>query len=336
MKPVVSVVIVSREKMASLSKTIESLANQSFPKSKFEVIIVDDGSEKEDLSLLAKKFKKNFHSIKVVRQEKLGLAAGRNLGVKSANSEIIAFTDNDCLPEKNWLANLVSKFGKPEIAGVEGKIITDYPRKLFTSAPENIAGGLFTGANTAYKKEIIEKAGYYDEKMGFWREDSEFAFRAMKFGKIVFANDAIVYHPLRKDSMSNSFRYLFFLRNDFFCILRHPEKSFFILANLAKEFFKSLLAISFFAASIYVYLLFDLVYMLAFFFIGMLAWLSIFYFLLISSGKYDSGFSKFSEASNPALFFLISFAKYIAFPIFFFWGFFDAVALIISRGLFCK
>jgi GT2 family glycosyltransferase len=333
MKPIVSVVIVSREKIDSLFKTIEGLANQSLPKSKFEVIIVDDGSEKQDLSLLAKKFKNRFSSIRVIRQDKCGLAAGRNLGVKEAKSKIIAFTDNDCLPEKNWLANLLSKFNDPQVAGVEGKIITDYPKRLFTSAPENIGGGLFTGANTAYKKEIIQKAGYYDEKMAFWREDSEFAFRAMKFGKIVFASDAIVYHPLRKDSMSNSFRYLFFLRNDFFCILRHPKQSFFILANLAKEFFKSLLAILFFATSLYIYLLFGFAQAVAFFLIGLLAGFSIFVFLLTASKKYQL---RFSEVFKLILFFLISFTKYLAFPVFFFFGFFDAISLMFFGGRFYK
>ena len=326
MVPQISVVIVSRDKLAMLSKAVERLAAQSFPKSKFEVIIVDDRSEKDGLSSLTGKFRRDFSSVRVVRQGKLGLSAGRNLGAKSARSGIVAFTDNDCLPEKDWLRNIASKFKDPQVIGVEGKITTDYPRKLFTSAPENLSGGRFTGANTAYRKEIIEKAGYYDEKIGFWREDSEFAFRAMQFGKIAFAEDAVVYHPLRKDPPHSSFRYLFFLRNEWACILRHPSKSFFIFTNLCKELLKSVCAVLFFLSSVSLFLMFGAPTSILFFSAGILGGFALLISTLVLSGKYAAR-EIFSQLPWLSLFFAIALIKYLSFPAFLIFGFFTAVPL---------
>ncbi|HIH09579.1 MAG TPA: glycosyltransferase family 2 protein [Candidatus Diapherotrites archaeon] len=254
-----SVVIVSRGKPELLSRAIDSVINQDFPAKDFEIILVDDGSQKDDLAALVKKKAKTFPAISCVRQGPLGLSAGRNTGAKNARGEIIVFTDNDCIADPQWLKNMVSKFTDGNVAGVEGKIIPAAPgenispRKLFTNAPENLSGGKFTGANTAYRKEIILKAGGYDEVMNFWREDSEFAFRAMEFGKIAFAKGAIIFHPPRPEKKLNALRYLSFLRNEFICFLRHPVnyKKYIGFVHFARDF-----GYSFFVLLAFYYVLF--------------------------------------------------------------------------------
>ena len=79
--------------------------------------------------------------------------------------------------------------------------------------------------------------------MNFWREDSEFAFRAMDFGDIAFAEDAIIYHPLRKYPPLSTFNYLFALHNEWVCLFRHNSKYFnYIGYSIFRNLFKSLLA----------------------------------------------------------------------------------------------
>ena len=73
-----------------------------------------------------------------------GPASARNMGIKRATADLIAFTDSDCLPNQEWLAHLVAGFGADSIAGVGGRIesagtamIGEYIRLLFAKRHEN-------------------------------------------------------------------------------------------------------------------------------------------------------------------------------------------------------
>ncbi|RLG70129.1 MAG: hypothetical protein DRO07_00945, partial [Candidatus Iainarchaeum archaeon] len=101
-----------------------------------------------------------------------------------------------CIANRNWLENILNVFRKSsDVVGVEGKVVTDNPKPLFSSAPENLTGGNFTGCNSAYRKDVLKKIGGYDERFFAIRDDSDIAFRAMSEGRIVFAPNAIVKHP---------------------------------------------------------------------------------------------------------------------------------------------
>lgn len=328
----VSVVIVSREKKALLEKTLEALSNQTLGKNFFEVIVVDDGSKIDDLKSLENKFKEKLN-LMVLRQKSLGPAKGRNLGVKKAKAEIIAFTDNDCLPQTDWLEKVLAYFTDSKVIGVEGKIITD-KRILFSSAPENLFGAKFPTANIAYRKKIIEKSGYFNEKMGFWREDSEFAFRVMKLGQIVFAENAIVYHPLRKDPIKNIFRHLFYLHNEWYCFFKHPKEYLkFLSRDFIKDLSKSILVILVFSFTMLIlkeFLTnFETGFLLYLLFLLTLVVLFLFYFVNKKVG-FDFSKSTFLEKS---IFFFLFFLKSLAYPIFLLLGFLKAVILIILEKL---
>lgn len=332
----VSAVVVSRDKKELLSRAIDSLIGQSMRRGDYEIIIVDDGSAKDGLSQLVAQKKKKFQNIRLVRQVPGGLSAGRNNGAKNARGKIVAFTDNDCIADREWLKSIAEKFAGRGVVGVEGKIIPslpgvpDSPRGLFTNAPENLSGGRFTGCNSAYLRGIIaEKAAGYDERMNFWREDSEFAFRAMEFGRIVFAPDAVIYHPMRRDPPLTIFRYLFFLRNEWVCFLRHPEKYLrYIGLGVPKGLLKSAVAWAFFSWAIFG--IWSGFYSIsAFSVFAKLLLDTIAGYLLVISGK----------LSAPATFWqaiaysLLNWAKDIAYPVFLAWGFFDAVLFMVLGGL---
>ncbi len=318
----VSVVVVSREKRVSLSKTIDCLAAQSIAPSKYEIIIVDDGSEKGDLQGLVAEKKKAFKNIRCLRQGKRSLAAGRNLGTKGAKAPIVAFTDNDCLPEKNWLAELIKPFKEKGVVGVEGKLVTDLPRRLFTNAPENLEGCKFTGANIAYRRQTIQKLGGFDERMAFWREDSEFAFRAMGLGKIVFAAKAVVYHPLRKDSPLGVFRYLFLLRNEWVCFFRHPVKylKYFqsdFTWNLAKSAAALIIVLAILAQA-------NIIILATLFCLEVVNYWN-------TTIKFSVNLLDFKETSEFLVFIFLSFTKDLFFPIFLVIGLLDALLFMVAK-----
>lgn len=320
----------SREKAQLLSRAIDSLMAQTLPASKYEIIIVDDGSKIDDLAALVYSKKKKFHNLKLVRQEPSGLSAGRNLGAKNAKGKIVAFTDNDCIADMNWLREILAGFSNERVVGIEGRITTDYPRRLFTNAPENISGGKYIGANSAYLKETIEKAGYYSERMGFWREDSEFAFRAKKLGKIAFAEKAIIHHPSRKDPAISIFRYLLFLRNEWVCFFCHPaDYLHFAGKGVAKDFLKA--ALNWFFFSVLIFGIFSLNY-----YIGAIAVLGKFasdlfaLSVLIGSNRLAVDFT-LDGFFGVLTFSLLDWAKYVAYPLFLILGFFDALLFMVVK-----
>ena len=155
-----SVVLVTRNRQDMLKKTIKAVLFQT--EKNFELIIVDDGST-DGTSEFVKSIKDK--RVRGIVQNHSGLAEGRNNGIRNAKSDIVAFIDDDELPEKEWLSNLISKF-KGGVVGVEGKIVTG-PRELFSSAPENLHGGAYIGGNMAFKKSALLSIGLYDKRYAY-------------------------------------------------------------------------------------------------------------------------------------------------------------------------
>jgi GT2 family glycosyltransferase len=137
-----------------------------------------------------------------------GPAAARNAGWRAARGEIIAFTDDDCIPAAGWLRAGVGLFDRDaRIVGVSGRIVMPLPPRP-TDYELNATGLVrseFVTANCFYRKEALEAVGGFDERFAIaWREDSDLFFMLLRHygvrpGSPRFpANpDAVVYHPIR-------------------------------------------------------------------------------------------------------------------------------------------
>ena len=139
-----------------------------------------------------------------------GPAAARNLGWRSAQAEIIAFTDDDTIPDPNWLSNGLKIFNNPEVAGASGRIIVPLPPHP-TDHERNTTGlerSLFVTANCFYRKSALEAVGGFDERFKeAWREDSDLFFSLLESGFLLQkAPEAVVYHPVRRESWGISVR----------------------------------------------------------------------------------------------------------------------------------
>ncbi|MBU1118725.1 glycosyltransferase family 2 protein [Patescibacteria group bacterium] len=198
----ISVVIGTFNREEKLTHVLHALENQSFPKNNFEVIVVDDGSTDNTAKQIQKIKKETDLNLKYIYQENGRAAKARNTGIKNASGEIIAFTDDDCLPSHYWIEMINRYFDDyPEIVGIEGCVVTSNKNFLGTHSVQNTSGDLYITCNVAYVKEIIEKAGFFDEGFTLMhREDSDFALRVKKIGKIIFAPEVYVLHPPREIS----------------------------------------------------------------------------------------------------------------------------------------
>jgi glycosyltransferase involved in cell wall biosynthesis len=195
----VSVVIPTYRRPQLLKKCLEALLEQTI--TDFEIIVVSDGPDSATADLI--------YSIQAqvpVRYlplpKKKGPAAARNYGWQNAEAEIIAFTDDDCLPENNWLVEIVRAIeGNGNIA-ITGKVTVpvSYPPTDYEKNTAGLETADFITANCACTKTVLQKAGGFDEQFSMaWREDSDLHFKLLQNDiPIKRLNSAEVIHPVRK------------------------------------------------------------------------------------------------------------------------------------------
>lgn len=196
----VSVVIPSRNRRDDLARCLAALSLQDFPKHEFEVIVCDDGST-ESLVEAVEAAKRAGVQARCIRQEGKGPAAARNLGIANARAGIVAMTDSDTLPDKNWLRKLCEALAQnADAVGAEGKVYAKNEAEFgpLGEGPANKSGGVYLTCNCAYRREALVEVGGFDETFPYPAyEDTELAARMLQIGRIVWQPEAIVIHPQR-------------------------------------------------------------------------------------------------------------------------------------------
>ncbi len=175
-----------------------------------QVIIVDGYSKDSTI----KKVKEC--SVEVFLNPKVSAAAARNIGIKFSKGDIIAFTDSDCVPDKNWLENILQCFkNNPELVGVGGKMlpleskndieafsanvflkeIMKFPKQAFKPSEKFLPGSFIT-ANCAYRKDALIEIDGFNELFKNNAEDIDLFWRMIdKFpGRLLYDPSIIIYH----------------------------------------------------------------------------------------------------------------------------------------------
>ncbi len=202
-----SIVIPAFNAQKTIRACLEALEHQTVSRSEFEVIVIDDGSKDQTPEIVLE-----FKNALLFRQKNAGPAMARNRGAKKASAEIIVFLDSDCVPNSNWLEEMLKPFQKTEIAGAQGAYENPLPNWVACFIQLEIEERYqrmkkkpfidFVGSySAAYRKKIFLGEGCFDEAFAMASgEDTDFSFRLAKKGyKMVFASKAIVkhFHPTR-------------------------------------------------------------------------------------------------------------------------------------------
>lgn len=219
----ISVVIPTYNRQGLLRNCLNCLFQQTYSVSDFEILVSDDGSTGETRKMI-EHLTRVHPNLRYLTKKQSGPAAARNLGIKIAKGEIIAFTDDDCLPAKDWLKGIDRAFRKyPKAQGIEGKTIPDHPTSdLFTYQLTNDAGGKYWTCNMAYKKQALLNVDGFDKKFRFpHNEDIDLAYRILKMGKIIFAPEVLVIHPAQRVGIFSGLKKLSHLADDFRLYQKH-------------------------------------------------------------------------------------------------------------------
>ena len=109
----VSVIIPAYNAEKTLKNCLDALLEQTLLPN--EIIVVDDGSTDSTPTIASTYSLVNLHS-----QKNQGPAHARNVGARKAKGKIILFLDSDCVPEENWLEEMIKPFQDEKVAGVQG------------------------------------------------------------------------------------------------------------------------------------------------------------------------------------------------------------------------
>jgi glycosyltransferase involved in cell wall biosynthesis len=201
--PMVSIVVCSYNGARTLRDCLNSLQNLNYPK--YEVIFIDDGSKDNTQEIM-----RDFPSVRNIVQSNKGLSAARNAGIAAAQGAVVAFTDSDCMADRDWLYFLVSTLLSSDFAAVGGPNIsppaTDWIQATVGAAPGSPSHVLLTdtiaehvpGCNMAYHKWALDEIGGFDIEYRKAGDDVDVCWRLMQRGYVIgFSPAAVVWHYRR-------------------------------------------------------------------------------------------------------------------------------------------
>ncbi|MBI2547647.1 MAG: glycosyltransferase family 2 protein [Candidatus Aenigmarchaeota archaeon] len=202
--PNVSVIVPAYNEEKIIGQSLEKLLSIDYPKNKFEVIVVDDGSTDKTYEI-AKKYESG--NVRVIRKRNTGKASSLNFGIKRAKYEFVAVMDADSFLDKNALRQCMGYFDGKDVAAVTAHILVKRRKTLWErlqhaefmiisvmrKAQEQVNVITATpGPLSVYRKDILVKLGGFDAKNLI--EDVEITWRLLKHGyKVRMAFDAMVY-----------------------------------------------------------------------------------------------------------------------------------------------
>ncbi len=197
----VSVVVPTFQRPDMLDRCLAALTAQDLDPADYEIVVADDSASDATRRQVEEWAGRASSSVRYLPVHGAhGPAAARNLGWCAARGSIIAFTDDDCIPDARWLKAGLVAF-TPGVAAVTGRVIVPLPAEP-TDYERDAAGleaGEFVTANCFVRREILEVLRGFDERFSAaWREDSDLHFRVLALGgPIVPAPSAVVVHPVR-------------------------------------------------------------------------------------------------------------------------------------------
>lgn len=216
MKNFVSVVICTHNRANLLQRVLMSLAGQTLSPEQFEVIVVDDASSDNTLEV-CQKMKQEMPNVRCVASAvNLGTGKAAGLGVKSAKGEYLIFTDDDCIPQKDWVEHMRQSLGiYPLVAGCVMSPADDFIRLCHNIAefhpflPGRKAGPVdfIAGANMGIRRALFEELNGFTNEMTK-APDMRLVLKARQAGsQVYFVPEARVVHDHNRSRLAEIIHY---------------------------------------------------------------------------------------------------------------------------------
>ncbi|OGD47151.1 hypothetical protein A3K79_01740 [Candidatus Bathyarchaeota archaeon RBG_13_46_16b] len=222
--PRVSVIVPVKNGAQKIAGLLDSLMQVDYDKEMLEIVVVDGNSSDNTREIVLR-----YPTVKLLTEERPGLNAARNTGIKNSAGEVIAFTDSDCIVSKNWVRKIVEDFGEKEVGCVGGNALRFYDDLISRYCDESLMPvmRIFTekkalsevkppvqypaGCNMAIRRSILAEAGEFDENIEYGFDEDELVERICSTGHtMVLDPDLLVSHKHRssvRELLKQTFRY---------------------------------------------------------------------------------------------------------------------------------
>lgn len=204
--PFVSVIVPVYNGERHIENCIKSLLSLNYPSSKIEIIIVDNNSKDSTNRIIRK-----YPVLSLIEDRIQSSYAARNTGIRRSKGEILAFTDADCIADRDWILKAVECFRDENIGCVAGRIDgyspSNYIEEYFirrgylcqdTSTLKHWYLPYAQTANAIYRREVLDSIGIFEEN---WVSagDTDLTWRMLLNSryKIIYCKDALIYHVHR-------------------------------------------------------------------------------------------------------------------------------------------
>jgi len=214
--PDYSIVVPTFRRHDSLARCLEAIQALRFPRDRFEVVVVDDGSPSPPSDLVDSL--DGSLQARLVTTRHAGPATARNTGARLARGRYLVFTDDDCMPHEDWLSSIdrwtSAKSGPVAIGGHTVNVLTD---NVYAAASQGIIdylyeyfGGnsatrrFFTSNNLVVPREEFLSLGGFNETFALAAaEDRDFCERWLEAGRrLQYADDVTVRHGISNADVS--------------------------------------------------------------------------------------------------------------------------------------
>lgn len=230
MSVMVAVVIPTYRRPELLRRCLMALLQQSMPKDQYQIIVVDDAPS-EDTRAVVGEVAQASGGQPVLRYMRSagtrGPAGARNRGWRVTDAPLIAFTDDDTVPDPDWLLQGWQAMAAIHVAAVSGRVVVPvaHPPTDHARVTQALERAEFVTANAFVRRDVLAQTGGFDERFTRpWREDSDLLFSLLERGAAVArAEQAVVVHPVRPAPWGVSMRQQANVSFDALLYRKHPQ-----------------------------------------------------------------------------------------------------------------
>jgi GT2 family glycosyltransferase len=214
---IASVVVPTRNRRDELARCLRALAIQRTERT-YEVIVVDDGC-------LPPLLEEETRPAVLIRGRSQGPAAARNSGVAHARGDLVLFTDDDAIPDQDWVERACDFLVRnPDHVGVGGRTVSPPFDYLYERSVE-CDGPAFWTCNVAYRRDSIQRlGGFYEGFRAAHCEDLDLGYRSLELGRFGFEPRMRVVHPPRPVPLHEHVRRGRLATAEALLYARHPDR----------------------------------------------------------------------------------------------------------------
>jgi glycosyltransferase involved in cell wall biosynthesis len=160
-RPLMSVVVITHNGAATIGRAIDSIRRQSYPRTNYEIIVIDDGSTDNTAEIV-----KQYRDVRLVSLvPNRGIPGARNAGLTVARGDIYVGFDDDCVADRHWLARLAKAYqAYPTASGIGGELVDPTAPQglsdLYVSARDSDTARL-ANSKPGVKLNIFQRLGRY-------------------------------------------------------------------------------------------------------------------------------------------------------------------------------